>query len=339
MAQSFRALLAEQDEEFVFHIKSTRHLHDDDIFDRLRIGMLGYDLRKMEREKYDPLAAVEPMFRPRNDPAGLDKIYHVKVTLGTDVDSAVLRQKVAYFTDINWEYIVVHKDGERPDDIADVDLEVDEPDSRYKSLALHAKNWDGTPDEGDVDTDAQKYVAQKRIDDFMKELDTDRKEREKEAEGHLVQPRLTEAFVTTHLALFDALGHNAPKGYYLIERFQNDPSLMHIGGPFTHQPENYAFVSDLQVKGAGNFVAINESTVRMEEHDRDFRFTRPLRERMTPKPYEVSVQDQDSGKIYHVVVKAISETEAREEGVETVARQNQLDANRLIAVEPDSISA
>jgi len=85
MAQSFRALLAEQDAEYVYHIKSPRHLHDDDIFDKLQIGMLGYDLRSLERVSYNPLAAVEPMFHPRNDEPGLDNIFHVRVVLGTDI--------------------------------------------------------------------------------------------------------------------------------------------------------------------------------------------------------------------------------------------------------------
>ena len=32
MRKTLRAILAEQDSEFTYHIKSTRHLHDDEIF-------------------------------------------------------------------------------------------------------------------------------------------------------------------------------------------------------------------------------------------------------------------------------------------------------------------
>ena len=337
MAQSFRALLAEQDAEYVYHIKSTRHLHDDDIFDKLQIGMLGYDLRSLERVSYNPLAAVEPMFHPRNDEPGLGKIFHVRVVLGTDIANGILRQKVAYFTDINWKYIVVHKDGEKMEDADIVDLDPSMDGGTYKSLAKYAKGWDGTPDEGDIDSDAQKYAGQGRIDAFMKELSADRKDRESEVEGRNVQPNLTESFVTSHLALGDIFGNNAPKGFYLVERHESDPSMMHIEGPFKQQPSNYEFVANFLVKGAGTYEVQNENNVRMVEHDRDFRFTSTLRERMTPKPFEVSVQDQDTGKTYIVLVKALSETDARENGVQTVAKQEQLDPSRLIAVEPDTV--
>ncbi|GAF76406.1 unnamed protein product [marine sediment metagenome] len=337
MTQSFRALLAEKDAEYVYHIKSTRHLHDDDIFGKLQIGMLGYDLRSLERVSYNPLAAVEPMFHPRNDEPGLDKIFHVRVVLGTDVANGILRQKVAYFTDINWKYLVVHKDGEKMEDADIIDLDPSMDGGTYKSLAKYAKGWDGTPDEGDIDSNAQQYAGQNRIDAFMSELSADRKDREAEVEGRNVQPNLTESFVTSHLALGDVFGNNAPKGFYLVERLESDPSMMHIEGPFKQQPSNYDFVANLLVKGVGTFEVQDEGNVRMVEHDRDFRFTRPLRERMTPTPFEVSVQDQDTGKTYTVLVKALSETDAREKGVQTVAQQEQLNPSSLIAVEPNAV--
>jgi len=339
MSKSFRALIAEQDAEYVYHIKSTRHLHDDDIFGKLQIGMLGYDLRSLERVSYHPLAAVEPMFHPRNDEPGLDKIFHVKVVLGTDVDNGTLRQKVAYFTDINWRYLVVHKDGEKMEDSEKLDLEIDPTltGGTYKSLAHHARTWDASPDEGNIDTNAQVHVGQNRIDAFMRELDSDKKARNQEVEGRNVQPQLTESFVTSHLALGDVFGNNAPKGFYLVERHEDDPSMMHIEGPFKQQPSNYEFIADLIVRGSGTYEVQSERQVRMVEHDRDFRFTRPIVERMIPKPFEVTVQDQDTGKTYTVLVKGISETDARDRGVETVAHQEKLDQNRLIAVEPNSV--
>jgi hypothetical protein len=221
-----------------------------------------------------------------------------------------------------------------------LDLEVDPSltGGTYKSLAQHARTWDATPDEGNIDTKAQTLVGLDRIDAFMRELSADKTAREQEVEGRNVQPVLTEAFVTTHLALGDVFGTNAPKGFYLVERHADDPSMMHIEGPFKHQPSNYDFVADLIVKGSGTFEVLSESQVRLVEHDRDFRFTRPIHERMTPKPFEVTVQDQDTGKTYDVLVKALSETDARDKGVETVATREQLDPSRLIAIEPNTVS-
>ncbi len=337
MSKTFRAILAETDQEFVYHIKSTRHLHDDEIFGQLQIGLLGYDLRSLERMSYNPLAAVEPMFHPRNDEPGMDKIFHVKAVLGTEVPNGVLRQKVAYFTDINWKYLVVHKEGEKMEDADRIDLDPEMDGGTYKSLAKYALGWDGTPDEGDVQDDAQQYVGQKRIDAFLKELDTDRRARDGETIDRDVEPNLTEAFVTSHNALRDVFGHTAPKGFYLIERYETDPSVMHIQGPFTKQPTNYDFVANMKKRGCGIFEVRSTNEVALVEHDRDFRYTSPLREQMVPKPYEVAVQDQDTGTVYNVLVKAISETDARERGVQTVASQEQLDQSRLIAVEPTAV--
>ena len=338
MSKSFRAHLAEQDAEYVYHIKSTRHLHDDEIFGNLQIGLLGYDLRSLERVSYHPLAAVEPMFAPSNDEPGLDKIFHVRVVLGTDVDNGVLRQKIAMFTEINWKYLVVHKDGEKMEDDETIDMHPSMTGGTYKSLAKYAKNWDATVDADNIDNKAQTLVGLDRIDAFLRELDIDKKAREQEVEGRNVQPNLTESFVTTHLALGDVFGTNAPKGYYLVERHADESDMMHIEGPFKQQPTNYDFIPDLKVRGSGTFEVLSESQVRLVEHDRDFRFTRPLLERMVPKPFEVTVQDQDTGKTYNVLVKALSETDAREAGVETVANKEQLDPERLVAIEPNMVN-
>jgi len=215
-----------------------------------------------------------------------------------------------------------------------VDLHPSMTGGTYKSLAQHAKSWDATPDEGNIDTNAQVHVGQNRIDAFMQELDSDKKLRNNEVEGRNVQPQLTESFVTSHLALGSVFGNNAPKGFYLVERHADNPSTMHIEGPFKQQPTNYEFVADLIVRGAGTFEVLSENEIRLVEHDRDFRFTRPLREQMKPIPFEVNVQDQDTGKTYAVIVKALSETDARDAGVKMVADQEQINPSRLIAVEP-----
>ena len=181
-------------------------------------------------------------------------------------------------------------------------------------------------------------VMAARIDAFLKELETDKKERESFVDSYNREPNLTEAFVTSHNALRDVFGNTAPKGFYLIERFEDDPSVMHLQGPFTKQPTNYEFISNMKKRGCGIFEVRNTNEVALVEHDRDFRYTSPLREQMQPKPYEVAIQDQDTGRVYNVLVKAISEDDARSRGVQTVAQQEQLDQSRLIAVEPNAVA-
>lgn len=332
MQKTFRAILAEQDTEYTYHIKSTRHLHDDEIFYNLQLGLMGFGLRSLERMSYNPLKAVEPMFSPKNGAPGIDYVYHVKAVLSTDVPNGILRQKIAYFTDIHWEYLVVHRDGESLEQ--SVDVEPEEDGGTYRNLAHSALTFDGTPDEGDIDDNAQSYVGQGRIDAFLKELEAEKKEREEVVKARNVEPKLTESFITSHMALQDIIG-GTRKGFYLVERRAHDDSVLHISGPFKKQPSNYPFVADLMMKGVGTFEVVNRETVRMVEHDNNFRFTARITEQDVPKPYEVTVKDQDTGKTYDVLVKAVSETAARELGVRRVARQERLEPTKLIAVEPE----
>lgn len=334
MSKTFQAYLAEQDEEFTYHIKSSRHLHDDEIFYNLQLGLLGYDLRSLERVSYNPLAAYEPMFPPDNDEPGIQTVYHVKAVLGSEVPNETLRQKISYFTQIHYKWVAVYRDGEKMEGSADVDM-VEEPKPKYNNLAQTASDWSGTPDEGNIDTDAQKYVGAARMADFMKELDQDRKNREAEINSRNVTPKIYESFVTSHLSMRDVLGHTPRKGYYLLERYMVDPSIIHVSGPFQNQPVTHEYVQNLLKRGCGMFKIISEDKIQLTEHERDFRYTKVLRENVL-KNYEVMVQDQDTGMKYSALVKAFTETDARAKAVRRVAKTEKLDAGRLIAVEPQA---
>lgn len=334
MSKTFQAFLSEQDEEFTYHIKSTRHIHKDETFYNLQLGLLGYDLRSLERVSYNPLAAYEPMFPPSHDEPGIETVFHVKAVLGTDVPNEVLRQKIAYFTDVHWEWIAVYRDGEKWEGDDPLNME-DDVKGEYKNLAHTARDWNGTPDEGDIDPDAQKYVGTARLADFMSELEQDRKAREDEIADRNVTPKLYESFVTSHLCLSEVYGRTPRKGYYLLERYKADPGVLHVSGPFKNKPVTHEFIPNLLRKGCGTYRILDESQIRMEDHDRDFRFTRTLRERKIQN-YEVVVRDQDTGKSYPALVKAFTETDAREKAVRQIARREKLDTGRLIAVEPEA---
>ena len=329
MRKTLRAILAEQDSEFVYHIKSTRHLHDDEIFYQIQIGLLGYDLRSLERVSYNPLAAVEPMFNPKNDAPGIDYVYHVRAVLGSDVANGILRQKIAQFTNIHWKYLVVHRDGESLEQSVDVEPEQD--GGSYLNLAHHARDWDGTPDEGTIDPSAQDYVGHKRLDNFVKELQADRADREKEIAVRNVDPQLVESFVTSHTAL-KSLGQQRLAGFYLVERNHNN--VLKISGPFKKQPVNYEFVPEL----------INESVVyemndvnelEMKGHSAgdvsNFRYTKSTVGTNQITPYEMTVTDQDTGKTFDVLVKASDDIQARDNAIDQVATKYKLAKNRLLS--------
>ncbi len=325
MSTSFRAIIAEQDEEHVYYVKSTRNIHVDDVLDQIRLALLPFDLRDIQKAGVNPLSAMFPSDIPL-------PVYSVKVTVGLEMDNERAIQKVALFTHINDEYLFVHKQGESEERMDNEDEDAPAT-ADYKSLALGAEKWDASTDKNVVDDKAQGYAGQGRIDSFMKELGADRKARE----DSIKQPKIYESFVTSHIALRDVNGGTAPKkGFYLVERFQDDSSIMHISGPFQHKPINYDFVPDMMKQGVNDFKFLGLGKVQLVEHDEDFKYT-TNKEIMTEavNHYEVEVTDQDSGKVYPVIASGSSKDEARNSAVKIVAKQKKVDPNNLLAGEPE----
>lgn len=334
MSTSFRAIIAEQDEEFVYYVKSIRNIHKDEVLDQIRLALLPFDLRSVEKAGWNPMSEKGSEMFPAEWTTG--PVFSLKVTVGIDMDNERAIQKIALFTHINDEYLFVHKPGESQERMDNEDDEDELITVGYKALSHGAEKWDASLDKekGVIDPEAQKYAGQQRIDNFMKELEADRKERE----GSIKQPKIYEAFVTSHIALRDINGGSTPKkGYYLIERFEDDVSIMHISGPFQHQPVNYDFVPDMLKQGVKDFEFLGLGKVKLVEHDKNFRYTvDPLNEQLSEvEPYEVEVTDQDSGKVYHVVSHGVNKNEARKSALKIITRKENIDSSRLLAGEPE----
>ena len=332
MNTSFRAILAENDEEHVYYIKSTRNIHKDEMLDQIRLALLPFDLRHIEKAGWNPMAEKDHSMFPADWPGGA--VYSVKATVGLEMDNYRAIQKVALFTHINDEYLFVHKQGESEERMDNEDDEDEPATADYKSLALNAEKWDASPDKLAIDAKAQDYAGTKRIDDFMKELEIDRTSRE----GSVKEPKIYEAFVTSHLALRDVNGGTTPKkGFYLIERYEDDNSIMHISGPFQHKPINYDFIPDMMKQGVDDFKFLGLGKVQLVEHEKDFRYTakQGVKEAANAGPFEVEVIDQDSGKKYHVVTRGSNKDRARDKAVKMVAQKTKIDPNNLLAGEPE----
>jgi hypothetical protein len=330
--KAFRAYLADNDEEHTYYVRSTRNIHNPDVMDQVRQALLGWELRDLETDGYK-LSTDDNGF-PMDPLAGY--IWSLKATLGLEPpDNEVAVQKVAFYTNINHNYLMVHRNDEPAKKIDNSDADVS-PDAEYRSLAHGAKNWDATPDKEAIDPDAQNLVGEKGLGEFLKILDQERRAREEERKTHEVEPQLTESFVTSHMALKDVLGPTK-KGFYLVERHQRDPNIMEICGPLRTQPVNYEFVADLDRSGAGDFEVLSENRVKLVNPDSDFRFTNRGAVTEEDMKYEVVVTDQDTGRDYPVVVTAESDTDARDHAVQVVADKEQIDPSRLIAVEPHAI--
>ena len=330
--KAFRAYLADNDEEYTYYVRSTRNIHDTWVMDQIRQALLGWELRDLEVDGYKSFTDDNGFPLDPHMP-----VYSLKATLGLEPpDNEVAVQKVAFYANINHNYIVVHRDDEPAKKLDNSDVGTS-PDADYRSLAHGAKNWDATPDKEAIDPDAQSLVGEQGLGEFLKILDQERRAREEERKEHEVEPQLTESFVTSHMALRDVLGPTK-KGFYLVERHQRNPSIMEICGPLRTQPVNYEFVADLDRSGTGGYEVLSENRVKLVNPDSDFRFTDQGVVTEEDTKYEVKVTDQDTGKDYPVVVTAESDTDARDAAVQVVADQEQIDPSRLIAVEPHAIT-
>lgn len=293
--------------------------------DQIRLAMLPYDLRAMEVGAYKPIGSGDKDFPNVPDTAS----YSVKVVLGLEpmeADDAL--QKVSLFTRINDEHLLVHKDGVDPHAAPK-----EEPEGEYKNLAQSAKDFSSSLD--DVVDGAQDEVGQKRVGSFLKDLESQlKKERESIRQ---ITPKLKEAFVTSHLAL-NNVKTGWKRGFYVVERAENDQGVMKVSGPFTKQPTNFEFIAELAVHGAGTLTVESNESIVMEAYDRNFKYTlKPARKQsMAEAKFSVDVQDQDTGKVYNVVVDAMDDTRARDRAVLVVARQNKLNQETLIATDPKS---
>lgn len=324
MHKSLRAILAESDQEFTYWVKSTYNIHAPEVMDQIRLAMLPYDLREVEEGAYKPIGAGNKDFPNVPDSPS----YSVKVVLGLEPpESNDALQKVALFTRINDEHLLVHKDGVDPHAEPKAEAE-----GEYKNLAQSAKDFSSSLD--NVVAGAQDEVGEKRVGSFLKDLEAQlKKERE---DIRQITPKLKESFVTSHIALNNVKRGGWKRGFYVVERAEADQGTMKISGPFAKQPSNFEFIAELAVSGAGSLNVESGESIVMEAYDRNFKYTlKPSREKsMTEAKFSVDVQDQDTGQMYNVVVDAIDDTRARDRAVLVVARQNKLNQETLIATDP-----
>ena len=322
MSKTFRSILAEQDTEYTYLVKSIYNIHEPDVMDQVRLALLPYDLRDIEKDYYKPIDKDNKDFPGvPNSPC-----YALKAVLGLqpqEDDDAV--QKVALFTRINDEHIVVHERGKKPD--SEDNSDSDEKDGNYKALTGTAKDFSSSLDH--EHKDAQSEVGDKRITNLVKELEKERKEREKQSKE--VKPKLKESFCTSHIAL-NQIENKWKRGFYVVERVNDE---LQITGPWEKQPLNYKFLPELLTEG----VTINsEDGYKVIAEDRNFRFINaPMsrrKSRILEVKFSVDVEDQDTGKSYNVIVDAVNDAAARTRATRTVARKYKLEDHRLLASNP-----
>ncbi len=322
MGKSFQQLIVENDQEYTVHVCSVQNIHNAEVMDFIRLALLPYDLREIKVDGYKPMG--DDAF------AGYTgyPVYTVTVKLGLDVTNEKAEERVATLTHIDKDQVIVHHKGES--------LKRAEEDN--SDDAAEGAGDAGEPAEMGSEQ-AQKLAGEKRIDDFLKELEADRKEREKAVPDFKVE----EAFCTTHIAL-KAFNSNvmAPKGFYVVEREStgDSKSVLHISGPFKGMPENYPLVPTLSHEGINVVKVMTEShgAFGLEVSTREgHRFLgESVKQTVTEAAQqEVTVTDTDTGKTYTAAVRANDDATARDLAVDSIAQKHDLSPDRLVAGAPE----
>lgn len=298
MTKTFHEILAEQDDEYTYTVRSTADVHDPERFDRIRLSFLPYQVKSIEAGAYATLAKDNKYFP--NEPNS--PTFSVKVVTGLPVPKDALIQTLAMTLHVHHSHLLI--DGE--DDI-ETDL-VNEPESISNDFS-------------------QSLVGTRRIGEFVQELRADRKEREKKT----ITREVYESYFTTHRGLETLVKKPIRNGYYMIEQYREDgKSYLRAEGPFDTRPDGNAYHDRIR---ATNAKVISENTsaglygVQMLV---DALIEPDTGERM----FEVGVHDLDTGRRFTSMVRAMSPEIARSMAVRQVAEANRLDPSMLSAMAP-----
>jgi predicted metal-binding protein len=213
MTKTFYEILAEKEDEFVYHIYSTANIHDPEICAKIRISLLPYKIKSMECESYKPLSKNNDMFP--NEPNS--PTYAIKVITGHPITKGFL-STLAMDAHIHVSHLKIIPE-------SDIDL-INKP----KEVSSD---------------DAQKLVGTKRLGNFIKELQKERNTRDEMK----ITREVYECFFTTQRGLEIVVGKPMKKGYYMIEAFIDDgKKYFKAEGPFLTRPDGNPFFDRFKVK-------------------------------------------------------------------------------------------
>ncbi len=215
MAKTFRELLAEKDDEFTYYVRSTADIHRPELFERVRHAFLPYRVISCDIDSYKPISRNNKSFPDEpNSPT-----YSIKVVTGLKVPKEHI-QTLAMTVHIHMAHLKIEGD-------QDVEL-MNNPEAVTSTIA-------------------QALVGQKRIAEFVRELQADKRKRMKDT----TEREVYESFYTTHRGLEDVVKKPIRKGYYLIEAFREDGKNYLIAeGPYGSRPEGNEYCDRIKVAGS-----------------------------------------------------------------------------------------
>lgn len=310
----FRAHLVEQEEDYEYKLCSVENIHDHEVLGHIRMALGKYGLMSME------VAGVQTQVTSASklqfDKYPFRPVYIVKIVMSGPLSSRNAVQSVALFTRINQEKIrFFGKDDEIVMDGADVEQH-------------------GHPVEVGTDQ-AQAEVGDRRaktlVSDLMKEIAAKRS-------SQTIERPIYEGFTASHHEINKMLGIKAPRGFYVME--STTAGFATITGPFRKCPDNYDYVGRTPVavlketREVGSLVEYD-----VEFAPADLQADPPDGgDRVVGEPTSVEVTDQDTGKVYTIVVRATGDNEARAKAVAVIASRKGISADRLMPTAPDSVT-
>ncbi len=215
MEKSLYEMVAEKDDEHVYRVISTNDIHDPDRRERVRLEFMPFEIKSFECESSKPLSKLNTMFPDEpNSPT-----FVIKVVTRYPLTKGFL-ETLAWAVRVDISHLRI--EGERGFDPVNKPEEVSSSDS-------------------------QKLVGTKRIGDFIKELQDDRKARTEMTWTRKVY----ESFFTTHRGLQSLVKTPIRNGYYMVEAYEEDgKKYLHAKGPFTTRLENEPYRDRIPVSRA-----------------------------------------------------------------------------------------
>lgn len=330
MRKPLSVLIAENDSEHTYRVRSVHNLHDDEVIGRILLGLAGFQVRDIKPVRVD----LNPS--KKNFPGyPLMPIYVVEIVTGLPMTRDEALNLIALQTGIRLDAVDIEGDGiaEKPA----------EPEKNYKPITGNQEG-EATPDKfepehTEIDRNGQKQVGLKRLGDFLKDLEADRDERDENTDTRDVY----EGALATHLEVSSLIGKPVRRGYYSVCALDESRLNLRVIGPYQNPPLNYGLNVRLveamkpnRVLSEKRFDNLIEYRINLLENP--WQGTMPTNPTgATNAPFEVLVKDTDTGETYPVEVHAGSTIEARNKGVEVVHKQTGIDVDRLLVMSPKEV--
>lgn len=297
MRKSFYEVLAEQDEEFTYYVKSTYDIQQPEYFERVKHALLPWRIKEIKPDGHTPYSRDNKTFPDWPNTA----TFSIKVVTGLPIDTKKTLETVAMVCHIHISHLKMLPEDDVQSELVGKPVEVDK-------------------------TTAQLLVGSKRIGEFMHELKKDRAEREKKG----ITREVYESFFTTHLALENLLKKPIRNGYYMVEMsHEGTDTYMRAEGPYEARTDGNPYRDSIGVAGAK--IVSEDASGALYGVQALVELKKKISVGQT---FEVRVSDMNSGRRFTSMVHAMTPELARQMAVQQVAETNRLNPTDLTAMAP-----